>query len=64
MALKTSTIALISTAVVASFGLGFLIYYDNKRRSDPQFKKQLSKFKTLNKISINIFNQKNYRTRA
>ncbi|OAD05054.1 hypothetical protein MUCCIDRAFT_36177, partial [Mucor lusitanicus CBS 277.49] len=43
MALKTSTIALISTAVVASFGLGFLIYYDSKRRSDPQFKKQLKR---------------------
>ncbi|KAK4519509.1 ubiquitin-protein ligase (E3) [Mucor velutinosus] len=43
MALKPSTIALISTAVVASFGLGFLIYYDSKRRSDPQFKKQLKR---------------------
>ncbi|CAO0803639.1 unnamed protein product [Mucor circinelloides] len=43
MALKTSTIALISTAVVASFGLGYLIYYDSKRRNDPQFKKQLKR---------------------
>ncbi|CEP13375.1 hypothetical protein [Parasitella parasitica] len=38
--MKPSTIALISTAVAASFGIGLLIYYDSKRRSDPQFKKQ------------------------
>ncbi|KAI8643697.1 hypothetical protein BD408DRAFT_341800 [Parasitella parasitica] len=40
LAMKTSTIALISTAVIASFGIGFVVYYDCKRRSDPQFKKQ------------------------
>ncbi|RCI02039.1 hypothetical protein CU098_012304, partial [Rhizopus stolonifer] len=40
MALKPSTIALISTAVAASFGIGYLIYFDHKRRNDPQYKKQ------------------------
>jgi import receptor subunit TOM20 len=43
MAVKTSTIALISTAIAAAFGVGYLIYFDQKRRSDPHFKKQMSK---------------------
>jgi import receptor subunit TOM20 len=42
MAPKPTTIALISTAIVATFGLGYLVYYDQKRRSDPNYKKQLS----------------------
>lgn len=44
MAIKPVTIALISTAIVATFGVGFLVYFDQKRRTDPNFKKQLSKY--------------------
>ncbi|OAD05469.1 hypothetical protein MUCCIDRAFT_35706 [Mucor lusitanicus CBS 277.49] len=39
--MKNSTIALITTGVVASLGLGYLIYFDSKRRSNPEFRKQL-----------------------
>lgn len=42
MAIKASTIALISTAIAASFGLGYLVYYDQQRRTDPEYKKKLS----------------------
>lgn len=41
--MKTSTIALAATGVVATAGLGYLIYFDSKRRSNPEFRKQLSK---------------------
>lgn len=43
MTVKPITIALISTAIVATFGLGYLVYFDQKRRTDPKLKKQLSK---------------------
>ncbi|KAG0768786.1 hypothetical protein G6F57_004559 [Rhizopus arrhizus] len=43
MAVKPSTVALISTAIVATFGIGYLIYFDSKRRNDPNFKKQLKR---------------------
>ncbi|KAG2205121.1 MAS20 protein import receptor-domain-containing protein [Mucor mucedo] len=39
--MKSSTIALIATGVVATAGLGYLVYFDSKRRSDPSFRKQL-----------------------
>ncbi|KAG1120045.1 hypothetical protein G6F42_012842 [Rhizopus arrhizus] len=39
--MKNSTIALITTGVVASLGLGYLIYFDSKRRSNPEFREQL-----------------------
>lgn len=41
--MKTSTIALISTAIVATFGIGYLVYFDQQRRSDPNYKKQLKR---------------------
>lgn len=47
MAVKASTIAVISTAVIAAFGIGYLVYFDQKRRKDPEFKKQLSKWSGL-----------------
>lgn len=43
MAIKPTTIALISTAIAATFGIGYLVYFDQKRRTDPNYKKQLSK---------------------
>ncbi|KAG1178000.1 hypothetical protein G6F70_002069 [Rhizopus microsporus] len=43
MAVKASTIAVISTAVIAAFGIGYLVYFDQKRRKDPEFKKQLKR---------------------
>ncbi|KAI8875412.1 hypothetical protein K501DRAFT_263838 [Backusella circina FSU 941] len=48
MGLKPHTIALISTAVVAAFGIGYLVYFDQKRRSDPDFKKRLKRERKLN----------------
>ncbi|KAG1471362.1 hypothetical protein G6F56_002165 [Rhizopus delemar] len=45
MAVKPTTVALISTAIIATFGIGYLVYFDNKRRSDPNFKKQLKREK-------------------
>jgi import receptor subunit TOM20 len=41
--MKTSTIALITTGVLTTATLGYLIYFDSKRRSNPEFRKQLSK---------------------
>ncbi|KAI8380796.1 hypothetical protein BD560DRAFT_347133 [Blakeslea trispora] len=38
--MKTSTIALISTAVIASFGIGYLIHFDHQRRHNPEIRKQ------------------------
>jgi import receptor subunit TOM20 len=43
MGLKPRTVAIITTAVVTAFGIGYLVYFDQKRRSDPDFKKRLSK---------------------
>lgn len=42
--MKTSTIALISAGVATTLGIGYLIYFDSKRRNDPTFRRQLSKF--------------------
>lgn len=41
--MKNSTIALVATGVIATAGIGYLVYFDSKRRSDPDFRKQLSK---------------------
>ncbi|KAI9281180.1 MAS20 protein import receptor-domain-containing protein [Sporodiniella umbellata] len=43
MALKPTTVALISTAIIATFGIGYIIYFDKQRRSDPNFKKHLKR---------------------
>ncbi|CAO3650784.1 unnamed protein product [Mucor hiemalis] len=39
--MKNSTIALVATGVIATAGIGYLVYFDSKRRSDPDFRKQL-----------------------
>ncbi|KAI8637230.1 mitochondrial outer membrane translocase complex, subunit Tom20 domain-containing protein [Parasitella parasitica] len=39
--MKSSTIALIATGVIASAGLGYLVYFDSMRRNNPEFRKQL-----------------------
>lgn len=41
--MKNSTIALVAAGVIATAGLGYIVYFDSKRRSDPNFRKQLSK---------------------
>lgn len=41
--MKSSTIALITTGVFVTAGLGYIVYFDAKRRSNPTFRKQLSK---------------------
>ncbi|GAA5794721.1 mitochondrial outer membrane translocase complex, subunit Tom20 domain-containing protein [Helicostylum pulchrum] len=39
--MKPSTIALITTGVLATAGLGYIVYFDAKRRNNPTFRKQL-----------------------
>jgi import receptor subunit TOM20 len=41
--MKNSDIALISAGVAITATVGYMIYWDSKRRSDPEFRKQLSK---------------------
>ncbi|KAI9258483.1 MAS20 protein import receptor-domain-containing protein [Sporodiniella umbellata] len=41
--MKHSTIALIATGSVLSAGLGYIVYFDYKRRNNPAFRKQLKK---------------------
>ncbi|KAI8979342.1 MAS20 protein import receptor-domain-containing protein [Mycotypha africana] len=41
--MKSSTIAFITTAILATVGIGYLIHFDRKRRSDPQFRKCLQR---------------------
>lgn len=38
---QTTTVLTVSAAV-AALGLGYLVYFDYKRRSDPNFRKNLS----------------------
>lgn len=44
LGMKPKTAALVSVGVVASALLGYLVYFDHKRRSDPHLKKQRSKW--------------------
>ncbi|KAI8087048.1 mitochondrial outer membrane translocase complex, subunit Tom20 domain-containing protein [Gilbertella persicaria] len=39
--MKTSTVALIATGVLTTLGLGYLVYFDSQRRSNPEFRRQL-----------------------
>ncbi|KAI8991850.1 mitochondrial outer membrane translocase complex, subunit Tom20 domain-containing protein [Mycotypha africana] len=39
--MKNSTIALITTGVLATVGVGVLFYFDYRRRNDPTFRKHL-----------------------
>lgn len=41
--MNNSTIALITTGSIVTAGLGYILYFDYKRRNDPTFRKQLSK---------------------
>lgn len=41
--MKTQNVALYAVGAAAVLGIGYLVYFDYKRQSDPNFKKQLSK---------------------
>ncbi|KAF7724736.1 hypothetical protein EC973_000764 [Apophysomyces ossiformis] len=41
MTMKPQTIALLSAGVVLTAGVGYLIYFDHKRRNDPNLRKKL-----------------------
>ncbi|KAG2226637.1 hypothetical protein INT45_005123 [Circinella minor] len=41
--MKTQTVALLTAGAIATLGLGYIIYFDRQRRSDPQFRKNLKK---------------------
>lgn len=41
--LKPSTIALIASGVFATSVIGYAIYFDHKRQSDPEFRKKLKR---------------------
>ncbi|KAG1459345.1 hypothetical protein G6F56_006182 [Rhizopus delemar] len=41
--MNNSTIALITTGSIVTAGLGYILYFDYKRRNDPTFRKQLKK---------------------
>lgn len=47
----------IAAGVAGTIFLGYCIYFDNKRRKDPDFKKKLRdrKCKTMPKTKINFF---------
>lgn len=46
MGMKPQTIALIAAGTAVSLGVGYLVYFDYKRRNDPQFRRKLSKVLT------------------
>ncbi|KAI8141852.1 protein import receptor MAS20, partial [Fennellomyces sp. T-0311] len=39
--MKTQTVALWTAGAVAALGLGYIVYFDYQRRSDPNFRKKL-----------------------
>lgn len=41
--MKNSTIAIATVTSILTVGIGYIFYFDYKRRNDPQFRKQLSK---------------------
>ncbi|ORY98232.1 MAS20 protein import receptor-domain-containing protein [Syncephalastrum racemosum] len=43
LGMKPQTLALLTAGVVAAAGLGYVVYFDQKRRSDPTFRKQLKR---------------------
>lgn len=45
MTIKPKTAALITAGVAVTAGIGYMIYFDNKRRNDPTLKRKLSKLK-------------------
>lgn len=44
MAIQPKTAALITAGVAVTAGVAYMIYFDHKRRNDPNLKKKLSKF--------------------
>ncbi|KAI7907965.1 mitochondrial outer membrane translocase complex, subunit Tom20 domain-containing protein [Cokeromyces recurvatus] len=45
--MKTSTAVLITTGIIATAGIGYLLYFDSKRRNNPEFRKQLKRERKL-----------------
>lgn len=45
MAIQPKTAALITAGVAVSAGIGYMIYFDHKRRNDPTLKRKISKYK-------------------
>ncbi|ORZ19925.1 hypothetical protein BCR42DRAFT_226303 [Absidia repens] len=43
MPLQSKQVALIAAGVAVTAGVGYLVYFDHKRRNDPNFRKQLKK---------------------
>ncbi|KAG0173416.1 hypothetical protein DFQ28_001591 [Apophysomyces sp. BC1034] len=43
MGLKPQTIALLTAGVAVTAGIGYMVYFDQKRRNDPKFRKQLKR---------------------
>ncbi|KAF7724917.1 hypothetical protein EC973_000576 [Apophysomyces ossiformis] len=43
MALKPQTIALLTAGVAVTAGIGYLLYFDQKRRNDPTFRRKLKR---------------------
>lgn len=48
--MKNSTIAIATVTGILTVGIGYMFYFDYKRRNDPQFRKQLSKIYTIYNI--------------
>jgi mitochondrial import receptor subunit TOM20 len=42
--MKTKTVAIATLGTVAALALGYVIYFDQKRRNDPEFRRKLSTF--------------------
>ncbi|KAI7889235.1 MAS20 protein import receptor-domain-containing protein [Mucor mucedo] len=56
--MKPTTIALISSAILATFGIGYLVYFDQKRRTDPNFKKQLKRERKKASKAVKVSQEK------
>lgn len=51
----------IAAAVCGSMVIGYCIYFDRKRRTDPEFKKKLRESKFLNILSFDELFDCNYK---
>lgn len=54
---RTAIVAAAGTAAVAF--LGYCIYFDHKRRSDPEYKKKVRERKSKPKFDVCVYNKKN-----
>jgi import receptor subunit TOM20 len=41
--MQPKTVAMITAGVAVTAGIGYMIYFDHKRRNDPELKRKLSK---------------------